>query len=114
DPVARAEGAYAYPELRVTWRGDGPVPAAGRAYARISRPGTYASTVTRPDLYRDYLLEQLSLLEADYGAEFAVETSRQEIPYPYVLDGLDAAPDAGTAADLAHWFPRPDLAAIGD
>jgi AMP nucleosidase len=114
DPKARAKGAFAYPELRLTWRGD-PAPRLYRAFARLSRPGVYATTVTRPELMRDYLIEQLGLLERDYGATFETSKSAQEIPYPYVLDGAEGvALDGAVSAELTRWFPTTELAVIGD
>jgi AMP nucleosidase len=114
DPAARAAGAFCYPELRLTWAAETPPPRLNRAYARLSRPGVYATTVTRPDLFRDYLLEQIRLLERDYGAVFEVRPSRQEIPYPYVLDGAGVALDGAVATEIARWFPTTELAYIGD
>lgn len=114
DPGARAEGLFAYPELRVRWHGERPLNLEPRAYGRLSRPGEYATTVTRPTLFRPYLLEQLTLLERDYGARFEVAPSRQEIPFPYVMDGSDVALDRSMTAAVARWFPSPDLAHIGD
>ncbi|MBA4805117.1 MAG: AMP nucleosidase [Brevundimonas sp.] len=111
---ARAAGLFAYPELRVSWFGDRPGHLATRAYARLSRPGVYATTITRPDLFRPYLTEQLRLLEADYGASFDVGPSEQEIPFPYVLDGSDVALDPSNTAAIARHFPTTDLAHIGD
>jgi AMP nucleosidase len=110
----RARGLFAYPLLKVRWTGATPPPPAGRAYARMARPGLYATTVTRPDLYRDYLTEQLTLLVQDYGATLEVEASTQEIPFPYVLEAAGVALDASVAAELARWFPTTELAHIGD
>jgi AMP nucleosidase len=115
DPAVRASGAYVYPELRLTWPAGHVYPRLSRAYARLSQPGSYAGTVTRPGLYRDYLIEQLSLLMADFDVEVSIGRSRQEIPFPYVLDGtaeLEMA-DIG-AADIARHFPSTELAHIGD
>jgi len=115
DPALRAAGIFAYPELRLNWAAGQPFPRISRAYARLAQPGSYAGTITRPDLYRDYLIEQLSLLMRDFGVEVEVGRSRQEIPFPYVLDGaadLDLA-DMG-AAEIARHFPTTELAHIGD
>ena len=114
DPEARARGLFSYPELRVSWFGERPANLATRAYARISRPGVYATTITRPELFRPYLTEQLGLLEADYGATFDVGPSDQEIPFPYVMDGSDVALDRSQTAAVARHFPTTDLAHIGD
>jgi AMP nucleosidase len=114
DPKARAEGLFAYPRLRVSWFGDRPTDLPPRAYARLSRPGVYSTTVTRPELFRPYLTEQLGLLEQDYGATFEVMPSDQEIPFPYVLDGSDVTLDRSQTAAIARYFPTTDLAHIGD
>jgi AMP nucleosidase len=111
----RAAGAFTYPELRVYWPPGREFPRTSRAFARIGQPGHYAATVTKPDLYRDYLVEQLALLKEDFDVEISVGRSKQEIPFPYVLDGsADAAlADVGAAA-IARHFPTTELAHIGD
>jgi len=115
DPAARLAGAYAYPELRLTYAADAPSPRVGRAFARMSKAGVYQVTVTRPSLFRDYLMEQLQLLAEDYGVLIEVGLSNQEIPYPYVLDGgEDLGLSGGEAVSLARWFPSTQLAQIGD
>ena len=114
DPRARQAGAFAYPELRLRYRGGGAARLI-RAYARVTVPGDYATTVTHPELYRDYLVEQLDLLTADFGVEIEVARSTVEIPYPYVLDGADDLRlDSVAAADLARHFPTTELTHIGD
>jgi len=115
DPAARAAGRYAYPELRLTYRAQGAAPRLARAYARFSQAGTYATTVTRPRLFADYLNDQLGLLMADFAVEAEVSRSSQEIPFPYVLDGADDMARADvTAGEIARHFPTTELAEIGD
>ena len=115
DPSVRAGGAFAYPELRLTWPPGEVYPRLGRAYARLSQPGDYAVTVTRPDLYRNYLIEQISLLMADFNVTIEVGRSKQEMPFPYVLDGaVDIAMADVGSADIARYFPTTELAYIGD
>ena len=115
DDADRVLGRWAYPELRVAYAGGGGVSRPVRAFARLNRPGNYAATVTRPELYRAYLIEQIALLQADYDVDITTGRSEVEIPYPYVLDGAaDLRLDATAAADLARWFPTTELQAIGD
>jgi AMP nucleosidase len=115
DREARSEGLFCYPELRVRYRGEGPVPAPLRSFGRLVAPGTYATTVTRPRLFAEYLTEQLELLIEGYGVTVEVGRSRQEIPFPYVLDpGHDLTLEGVSPAELARWFPATELAYIGD
>ena len=115
DPVARAAGAFAYPELTVTYASDSQPPRPARAFALIRKPGAYSTTLTRPALFRAYLEEQLGLLIADYGVGIEISLSHQEIPYPYVLDGATGLDLQGAASsDLARFFPTTHLSAIGD
>ena len=114
DPSVRQSGAYVYPELRLTWPQGLPYPRTSRAYARIPAPGRYAVTVTRPELFRDYLIEQLSLLQEDFAIELDVGRSTQEIPFPYVLDAADLAVADISSVEIAQHFPTTELAFIGD
>jgi AMP nucleosidase len=112
-PERRRDGSWCYPELRLHYAGRENRPDVTRAYGRLSRGGTYSCTVTRPALFADYLHEQLGLLAADYDIRVEVGRSRQEIPFPYVLD---ASAELGSVSptELALHFPATDLAHIGD
>jgi AMP nucleosidase len=113
DETARAVGAFAYPELRLDYGGEPAARRTGRAYGRLAAAGSYATSVTRPSLFRDYLIEQISILIRDYGVEVSAAPGRQEIPFPYVLDGSVDLADVA-AEELARWFPATELAHIGD
>ena len=115
DPKARAAGAFAYPELRIRYAPDGPVPRVGRAYGIIRERGLYATSLTRPELFAGYIREQLDLLVRDYDVEVEVGLSSTEIPYPYVLDGAgDLQLDGVQSEELTRWFPATQLSQIGD
>jgi AMP nucleosidase len=106
---------FCYPELRVHYASRGVPPVISRAYAKFQTSGTYTTTVTHPDHFRAYIVEQLSYLVQDYGAAIEVGTSEQEIPYPYVLEsGNDLGAGGVSAAELAVHFPVPKLALVGD
>jgi AMP nucleosidase len=115
DPEERANGLFAYPELRIDYTHDHPAAFPTRAFGRLNRPGCYATSVGRPHFFKKYLIEQLSLLVRDYGVEVSIGRSASEIPYPYVLDGReDLRLDDISAADIGRWFPTTELAHIGD
>ncbi|MCD1126839.1 AMP nucleosidase [Jinshanibacter sp. LJY008] len=114
DTKAREKGLFSYPQLRVCWDGKFQEHLRTRAYGRFAHPGQYTTTITRPDLFRHYLTEQLGLLEHDYGAIFEVTPSQQEIPYPFVIDGSDLMLDRTMTAGIVQHFPTTDLAKIGD
>ncbi len=109
----RTSNAWCYPELRVHYHGVETRPDLARAFGRLAHSGTFATTVTRPVLFADYLSEQLGLLADDYEITIEVARSAQEIPFPYVIDsssglGMISPPE------LARHFPSTELAAIGD
>jgi AMP nucleosidase len=115
DGEARAGGAFCYPQIRLVYDPDGPPPPISRAFGKMSEAGTYVTTVTRPDFFRAYLIEQLTPLMRDYEVDVFVERSASEIPYAYVWDPAQGAGLEEIApAELVRWFPSPKLSQIGD
>jgi AMP nucleosidase len=114
DAQARNNGAFAYPELRIDYAGKAPPLTPARAFARLSQPGSYATSVARPELFREYLCEQLDHLSRDYDARVSVGRSPSEIPYAYVIEnsGIQVG-DIGTA-ELSRFFPSNELVHLGD
>ena len=114
-PTPEERARFVYPELAVTYTPDRATPRNRRAYAKFSAPGLYTTTVTQPGFFRRYLLDQLRPLTEEYGATLDVRPSTQEIPYPYVLDGIDELAAGGRMpAELARHFPVPLLSLVGD
>jgi AMP nucleosidase len=113
-PEARAQGCFAYPELRVEHDSSVPPRPLTRAFARLNHSGGYATSIAQPALFRDYLTEQLGHLVADYGVTLSVGRSASEIPYPYALDGSGVALGQISASELARFFPATELVHIGD
>ena len=115
DPTARTDGSFAYPEIRLVFRGGDDRPTPLRSFGRLVNPGEYRTSVTKPGLFADYLAEQLTLLIEDYDVSVEAVPGRQEIPFPYVLDtGHALSLDAVSASELARHFPATELAQIGD
>lgn len=115
DPARRKDGSFAYPEIRVSYRNEVDRPTPARSFGRLVTPGDYAISVTKPAMFADYLVEQLTLLIEDYDVEVTAVPGRQEIPFPYVLDpGHALRLDEVSALELARHFPATELAHIGD
>ncbi len=114
DREARIKGCFAYPELRIDYTGKLPRPLLSRAFARVNQPGTYATSVARPDLFRDYLVEQLDHLVHDYDVDVSVGPSASEIPYPYVLENSGIEIGDIATSELSRHFPSNELLHIGD
>ena len=114
DDSVRRKGSFAYPELRVDYSGKAPVPAPARAFARLNQAGTYTTSIARPELFRDYLIDQLEHLNRDYDVRISVGRSASEIPYAYVIEnsGIQVG-DIGTG-ELSRFFPSNELVHLGD
>jgi AMP nucleosidase len=114
-PESQQRALFRYPELRLSWQGDEAVPSIVRAYARVQTPGVYSVTVTQPQAFRGYLLDQLRPLMSEFHVRVEVGISEQNIPYPYVVEQGDELAGSGvTAAELARVFPSTDLSAASD
>ncbi|WP_294253526.1 AMP nucleosidase [uncultured Sphingomonas sp.] len=115
DPETRTDGSFAYPELRVTYRGGVNKPIPRRSFGRLVEAGDYRISVTRPAMFAEYLTEQLTFLIEDYDVEVHAVTGRQEIPFPYVLDpNTILSLDDISATELGRHFPATELSHIGD
>src|SRR3546814_17184447 len=66
-PEALAQRLFCYPELRITHAGRWAAVPQVRSFARLSAPGVFVSTITRPALSPAYLAAKLDHLVPDYG-----------------------------------------------
>ena len=73
-----------YPFVRV--RTDTVARADSRlSYGFVAGPGTFETTLTRPDLFASYYEEQFRLLVQNHGVALEVGTSAQPIPVHFSL-----------------------------
>ncbi|MFP4002356.1 MAG: AMP nucleosidase, partial [Alphaproteobacteria bacterium] len=84
------------------------------AFGKVSAPGIYGTTITAPELFRDYLHEQLGLLLNNYDARIYVGRSRTPIPLTFALERADAQLSPQRRRDLQRHFSLPNLAATHD
>jgi AMP nucleosidase len=95
--------------------------AAGRinldsrpSYGTIPVAGIYGTTLTRPDLFRSYYLEQIEALLAHHGGPVLVGKSDRPIPLTFVVEHATTGLTAEDVPMLQALFPLPNLSAIND
>ncbi len=84
------------------------------AYGTLPFAGVYGTTLTRPDIFADYYLEQIELLLRHHGASVLVGVSDVRIPLPFAIESAHGAFDHARLRDLQETFAMPDLAGIDD
>ncbi len=92
-------------------------PDSRLAYGFVAGPGTYATTLTRPDLFDDYYLDQFRLLIGNHGVALEVGTGSEPIPMHFALPEdhhLEGALGPERQLRLRDLFDLPDLAAMDD
>ena len=88
-----------------------------KAYGFVAGPGTYETTLTRPDLFGGYYREQFRLLLKNHRVALEVGTSTQPIPVHFSLaegDHLEGSLGAERRLLMRDLFDLPDLAAMDD
>ncbi|HMM90572.1 MAG TPA: AMP nucleosidase [Bradyrhizobium sp.] len=89
------------------------------AYGFVAGPGVHETSVTRPDLFRNYLTEQIRLLVENHGVPVEIGESSEPIPvhFAYRRDiNIEAALTnyAVGMRSLRDIFDTPDLATMDD
>jgi len=91
------------------------------AYGFVAGPGVHETSVTRPDLFRSYLVEQIGLLIQNHGVPVEIGESAEPIPihFAYRRDinieaAITTSENSSVARSLRDAFDVPDLAAIDD
>ena len=114
DLVARVRACY--PLVRV--HTDTVARADSRlSYGFVSGPGTYETTLTRPDLFGSYYLEQFRLLLKNHHVSLEVGTSAQPIPVHFSFaenDHIEGSLTPGRRQLMRDRFDLPDLNAMDD
>jgi AMP nucleosidase len=109
-----------YPFVRITTDTHARVDSR-LSYGFVSGPGTHETSVTRPDLFRDYFTEQIELLLANHRVPVEIGESHEPIPvhFAYASDiGIAASLVSGglqaAGLPLRDRFDVPDLATMDD
>jgi AMP nucleosidase len=87
------------------------------SFGFVAGPGRYETTLTRPDLYASYYLEQFRLLLQNHKVVLEIGTSTQPIPIHFSFaehDHVEGSMSAERRALMRDVFDLPDLAAMDD
>ena len=103
-----------YPALSMSVGADQLVDDARPAWGTLAYPGTYRTTLTRPDIFRDYYHSQISRLMRYHKVGVMVEPSDRSIPLPFVIEEATANVTSADLRALRGIFALPDLSAIDD
>ena len=93
------------------------VESARLSYGFVAGPGRFETTLTRPDLYASYYLEQFTLLLQNHQVELEVGTSAQPIPVHFSFaehDHIEGTLTPQRRQLMRDVFDLPDLAAMDD
>ena len=87
------------------------------SYGFVAGPGTYETTLTRPDLFASYYTEQFRLLLKNHHVSLEIGTSSQPIPVHFSFaehDHIEGSLSAERRLLMRDLFDLPDLNAMDD
>ena len=105
-----------YPEVRITTTSHAQVDTR-LSFGHVPAPGTYAATITRPDLFRNYLIQQIGLLLENHRVPVTIGLSGTPMPVHFAVanDAAITVPQEGaTDFVLRDVFDVPDLNTTND
>ncbi|MYH59636.1 MAG: AMP nucleosidase, partial [Boseongicola sp. SB0675_bin_26] len=105
-----------YPELRLTTKVYA-TKDTRLSFGHVIEPGRYSTTITRPELFRNYLIQQIGLLIEHHRVPVQVGVSTTPIPVHFAVAGGGSLqiPKGGIVEQsLRDVFDVPELATIND
>lgn len=114
-PEATRFRAY-YPEVRIRTTTFAGVDSR-LSFGHVAEPGIYAATISRPDLFENYLTQQIGLLLKNHGVPVSVGPSLTPMPVHFAVanDTAISVPQEGAGEfTLRDVFDVPDLATTND
>ncbi|MGB0959384.1 MAG: AMP nucleosidase [Halocynthiibacter sp.] len=105
-----------YPEIRLTTLSYA-TSDSRLAFGHVASPGRYSSTVTRPALFKNYLIQQIQLLIDNHGVDVEIGASTTPMPVHFaVADDPDVVIPQSGCFDfhLRDYFDVPELSNTND
>jgi AMP nucleosidase len=116
-PEGKVRACYPFARLRTHSSARAATADKRRSYGFVQGPGVYETTLTRPDLFAHYLLDQFALLLRNHGGSIEIGTSTQPIPIHFSFaehDHLEGSLPPERRALMRDVFDLPDLSAMND
>jgi len=105
-----------YPEIRIV-TATYALTDSRLSFGHVAEPGSYATTVTRPDLFANYLRQQIGLLLRNHGVPVEIGPSMTPMPVHFAVanDSAISVPQEGAGEfTLRDVFDVPDLSTTHD
>ena len=108
------ERTMTYPYLLLHLRKKKPHGVKPYGFVSIRGVGWYGTSITHPEIFKDYLIDQLGHIEAGYEVDYYVGYSDEPIPVAFAIDPASFEMKDGAAKNIGDYFPLPDLKRIHD
>jgi AMP nucleosidase len=113
-PTSRVRATYPYVAVTIPTF---PAIDSRLSYGFLGQPGRYSTTITRPDIFRSYLTQQLDMIRTNHEVPIEVGYSETPIPVHFAFPvGMHI--EGQIAGDFDLWlkdsFDVPDLTVVDD
>lgn len=105
-----------YPEIRFS-TSTFEITDSRLSFGHVSQPGVYSTTITRPDLFADYLEQQMALLIQNHDEPVVIGMSDTPMPVHFAVAGdadVSVPQEGAMEFSLRDVFDVPDLATTND
>ncbi|MEL7115947.1 MAG: AMP nucleosidase [Pseudomonadota bacterium] len=115
---AKPTGRYRafYPQIKIETKTFAQVDSR-LSFGHVVEPGTYVTTITRPDLFRNYLIQQIGLILENHSIAVEISASDTPIPVHFALSdhkGLTVPHEGVLEFTLRDVFDVPVLSTMND
>lgn len=103
-----------YPYLGLTISAEDINLTGRRAYGNLHDAGSFGITLTQPELFHSYYVEQIALVLKNHDRPVYVGISDREMPLPFVIEAATTGITGEDVQALQSVFSMPDLSRIND
>ena len=115
-PMPKARYRAFYPEIRVSFSSHAQTDSR-LSFGYMAMPGTYATTITQPRLFRNYLIQQIKLILRNHNVPVLIGPSHTPMPVHFAVSGqagLRVPQEGAMKYPLRDAFDVPDLQTTQD